>query len=64
MFYLSFQNEAAFDEVFQLANFNTFIFHNRVKMETYNVSTNRSTVVIIFVQNQIYKVEWLDMITQ
>uniref|UniRef100_A0A8C6WE83 Replication protein A subunit n=1 Tax=Neogobius melanostomus TaxID=47308 RepID=A0A8C6WE83_9GOBI len=29
-------NEAAFDEVFQQANFNTFIFRSRVKMETYN----------------------------
>lgn len=29
-------NEAAFDEVFQQANFNTFIFRNRVKLETYN----------------------------
>ncbi|XP_066520386.1 replication protein A 70 kDa DNA-binding subunit [Hoplias malabaricus] len=29
-------NEAAFDEVFQLANFNTFVFRNRVKLETYN----------------------------
>uniref|UniRef100_A0A3Q3QNJ7 Replication protein A subunit n=1 Tax=Monopterus albus TaxID=43700 RepID=A0A3Q3QNJ7_MONAL len=31
-------NEAAFDEVFQQANFNTFVFRNRVKLETYNVS--------------------------
>lgn len=29
-------NEAAFDEVFQHANFNTFIFRSRVKLETYN----------------------------
>lgn len=29
-------NEAAFDEVFQQANFSTFIFRSRVKMETYN----------------------------
>uniref|UniRef100_A0A3Q2X9B8 Replication protein A subunit n=1 Tax=Haplochromis burtoni TaxID=8153 RepID=A0A3Q2X9B8_HAPBU len=29
-------NEAAFDEVFQHANFNTFVFRNRVKLETYN----------------------------
>lgn len=34
------QNEAAFDEVFQHANFNTFLFRNRVKLETYNVSQN------------------------
>lgn len=33
-----FQNEAAFDEIFQQANFNTFVFRNRVKLETYNVS--------------------------
>lgn len=32
------QNEAAFDEVFQQANFNSFIFRSRVKLETYNVS--------------------------
>uniref|UniRef100_UPI003AAB7602 replication protein A 70 kDa DNA-binding subunit isoform X5 n=1 Tax=Centroberyx gerrardi TaxID=166262 RepID=UPI003AAB7602 len=29
-------NELAFDEVFQQANFNTFVFRNRVKLETYN----------------------------
>uniref|UniRef100_A0A8C5G4D5 Replication protein A subunit n=1 Tax=Gouania willdenowi TaxID=441366 RepID=A0A8C5G4D5_GOUWI len=29
-------NETAFDEVFQHANFNTFVFRNRVKLETYN----------------------------
>ncbi|KAM6933432.1 replication protein A 70 kDa DNA-binding subunit [Xenentodon cancila] len=29
-------NESAFDEVFQQANFNTFVFRNRVKLETYN----------------------------
>jgi len=29
-------NETAFDEVFQQANFNTFIFRSRVKLETYN----------------------------
>nr|XP_057936409.1 replication protein A 70 kDa DNA-binding subunit [Doryrhamphus excisus] len=29
-------NEAAFDEIFQHANFNTFVFRNRVKLETYN----------------------------
>lgn len=34
-----FQNEAAFDEIFQKANFSTFVFRNRVKLETYNVST-------------------------
>uniref|UniRef100_A0A8C9R0A5 Replication protein A subunit n=1 Tax=Scleropages formosus TaxID=113540 RepID=A0A8C9R0A5_SCLFO len=30
------QNEAAFEEVFQQANFKTYIFRNRVKLETYN----------------------------
>lgn len=29
-------NESAFDEVFQNANFNTFVFRNRVKLEMYN----------------------------
>ncbi|XP_068173511.1 replication protein A 70 kDa DNA-binding subunit [Antennarius striatus] len=29
-------NEAAFDEVFQQANFNTYVFRSRVKLETYN----------------------------
>ncbi|XP_068441991.1 replication protein A 70 kDa DNA-binding subunit [Clinocottus analis] len=29
-------NELAFDEVFQQANFNTFVFRSRVKLETYN----------------------------
>ncbi|KAM3875120.1 replication protein A 70 kDa DNA-binding subunit [Diretmus argenteus] len=29
-------DEAAFDEIFQRANFNTFVFRNRVKLETYN----------------------------
>lgn len=29
-------NESAFDEVFQHANFNTFVFRNRVKLEAYN----------------------------
>uniref|UniRef100_A0A667YIS4 Replication protein A subunit n=1 Tax=Myripristis murdjan TaxID=586833 RepID=A0A667YIS4_9TELE len=29
-------NESAFDEIFQQANFNTFVFRNRVKLETYN----------------------------
>ncbi|XP_041850558.1 replication protein A 70 kDa DNA-binding subunit isoform X2 [Melanotaenia boesemani] len=29
-------NESAFDEVFQQANFNTFVFRSRVKLETYN----------------------------
>ncbi|XP_053177158.1 replication protein A 70 kDa DNA-binding subunit [Scomber japonicus] len=29
-------NEAAFDEIFQQANFHSFVFRNRVKLETYN----------------------------
>ncbi|XP_054650224.1 replication protein A 70 kDa DNA-binding subunit [Dunckerocampus dactyliophorus] len=29
-------NETAFDEIFQNANFSTFVFRNRVKLETYN----------------------------
>ncbi|XP_077468257.1 replication protein A 70 kDa DNA-binding subunit isoform X3 [Stigmatopora argus] len=29
-------NEAAFDEIFNQANFKTFVFRNRVKLETYN----------------------------
>uniref|UniRef100_A0A674D4P6 Replication protein A subunit n=1 Tax=Salmo trutta TaxID=8032 RepID=A0A674D4P6_SALTR len=29
-------NEAAFEEIFQQANFHTFVFRNRVKLETYN----------------------------
>ncbi|XP_068615800.1 replication protein A 70 kDa DNA-binding subunit-like, partial [Brachionichthys hirsutus] len=29
-------NEAAFDEVFQQANFKTYVFRSRVKLETYN----------------------------
>ncbi|KAF7666787.1 hypothetical protein LDENG_00091630 [Lucifuga dentata] len=29
-------NESAFDEIFQQANFNNFVFRNRVKLETYN----------------------------
>lgn len=36
--FFKFQNETAFDEVFQQANFNSFIFRSRVKLETYNVS--------------------------
>lgn len=34
-----FQDEESFDEVFQKANFKTHIFKNRVKLETYNVSS-------------------------
>uniref|UniRef100_A0A8C9VSL5 Replication protein A subunit n=1 Tax=Scleropages formosus TaxID=113540 RepID=A0A8C9VSL5_SCLFO len=35
-------NEAAFEEVFQQANFKTYIFRNRVKLETYNVRVKHS----------------------
>ncbi|KAG7224581.1 hypothetical protein INR49_011334 [Caranx melampygus] len=34
-------DEAAFDHVFQRANFSTYIFKNRVKLETYNVSSSK-----------------------
>uniref|UniRef100_A0A6Q2YXK9 Replication protein A subunit n=1 Tax=Esox lucius TaxID=8010 RepID=A0A6Q2YXK9_ESOLU len=30
------QNEAAFEEIFQQANFHTYVFRSRVKLETYN----------------------------
>lgn len=36
--HLFLQNEQAFEEVFQNANFRSFIFRIRVKLETYNVS--------------------------
>uniref|UniRef100_A0A8C1T2Z3 Replication protein A subunit n=1 Tax=Cyprinus carpio TaxID=7962 RepID=A0A8C1T2Z3_CYPCA len=39
-------NEAAFDEVFQHANFNTFVFRNRVKMETYNDESRIKVTVV------------------
>ncbi len=42
-----FQNEAAFDEVFQQANFNTFVFRSRVKLETYNVSNAGMVISLI-----------------
>lgn len=42
-----FQNEAAFDEIFQQANFNTFVFRNRVKLETYNVSKASLLVALL-----------------
>lgn len=41
------QNEAAFDEIFQQANFNTFVFRNRVKLETYNVSKAVAAAAVI-----------------
>lgn len=36
--HLFLQNEQAFEEIFQNANFRTFAFKIRVKLETYNVS--------------------------
>lgn len=36
--YLFLQNEQAFEEVFQNANFRSFTFRIRVKLETFNVS--------------------------
>lgn len=42
-------DEAAFDEVFQKANFTTHIFKNRVKLETYN-DESRVKVTVMDVQ--------------
>lgn len=42
-------DEAAFDEVFQKANFTTHIFKNRVKLETYN-DESRVKVTVMEVQ--------------
>ncbi|XP_027003594.1 replication protein A 70 kDa DNA-binding subunit [Tachysurus fulvidraco] len=39
-------NEAAFDEVFQHANFSTFVFRNRVKLETYNDESRIKVTVV------------------
>uniref|UniRef100_A0A667XMM4 Replication protein A 70 kDa DNA-binding subunit n=1 Tax=Myripristis murdjan TaxID=586833 RepID=A0A667XMM4_9TELE len=39
-------DEAAFDEVFQKANFTTHIFKNRMKLETYNDETRVKATVI------------------
>lgn len=39
-----FQNEPAFDEVFQNANFRSYVFRSRVKLETYNVSRAEQSV--------------------
>ncbi|KAM9853645.1 replication protein A 70 kDa DNA-binding subunit isoform 2-T2 [Aulostomus maculatus] len=39
-------NEVAFDEVFQQANFNTFVFRNRVKLETYNDESRIKATVL------------------
>ncbi|XP_030601923.1 replication protein A 70 kDa DNA-binding subunit-like isoform X2 [Archocentrus centrarchus] len=47
--YLRHTDEAAFDEVFQKANFTTHIFKNRVKLETYN-DESRVKVTVMEVQ--------------
>ncbi|KAI5626710.1 replication protein A 70 kDa DNA-binding subunit, partial [Silurus asotus] len=39
-------NEASFDEVFQHANFSTFVFRNRVKLETYNDESRIKVTVV------------------
>uniref|UniRef100_A0A1A8ET99 Replication protein A subunit n=1 Tax=Nothobranchius korthausae TaxID=1143690 RepID=A0A1A8ET99_9TELE len=39
-------NEAALDEVFQQSNFNTFVFRNRVKLETYNDESRVKATVL------------------
>ncbi|XP_069568456.1 replication protein A 70 kDa DNA-binding subunit [Brachyistius frenatus] len=39
-------NESAFDEVFQQANFHTFVFRNRVKLETYNDESRIKATVL------------------
>ncbi|XP_061538402.1 replication protein A 70 kDa DNA-binding subunit isoform X1 [Phycodurus eques] len=39
-------DEAAFDEIFQQANFNTFVFRNRVKLETYNDESRIKATVV------------------
>uniref|UniRef100_A0A8C1U5C4 Replication protein A subunit n=1 Tax=Cyprinus carpio TaxID=7962 RepID=A0A8C1U5C4_CYPCA len=39
-------NEPAFDEVFQHANFNTFVFRNRAKLETYNDESRIKVTVV------------------
>lgn len=43
------QNEQAFEEVFQNANFNTYEFRIRVKLETYNVSIPKNPSNVAFV---------------
>lgn len=43
------QNEQAFEEVFQNANFNTYEFRIRVKLETYNVSIPKNPNNVAFV---------------
>ncbi|XP_051933461.1 replication protein A 70 kDa DNA-binding subunit isoform X1 [Hippocampus zosterae] len=39
-------NEGAFDEIFQKANFSTFVFRNRVKLETYNDESRIKATVL------------------
>uniref|UniRef100_A0A1A7Y467 Replication protein A subunit n=1 Tax=Iconisemion striatum TaxID=60296 RepID=A0A1A7Y467_9TELE len=39
-------SEAALDEVFQQSNFNTFVFRNRVKLETYNDESRVKATVL------------------
>lgn len=52
------QNEAAFDEIFQQANFNTFVFRNRVKLETYNVSKAATAAVIALMRRPAALLSW------
>lgn len=52
------QNEAAFDEIFQQANFNTFVFRNRVKLETYNVSKAAAAAVIALMRCPTALLSW------
>uniref|UniRef100_A0A1A8MUB1 Replication protein A subunit n=1 Tax=Nothobranchius pienaari TaxID=704102 RepID=A0A1A8MUB1_9TELE len=39
-------SEAALDEIFQQSNFNTFVFRNRVKLETYNDESRVKATVL------------------
>lgn len=39
---IHFQNEAQYDQIFNEANFKTYIFKLRAKVETYNVSKHDS----------------------
>ncbi|KAM6960970.1 replication protein A 70 kDa DNA-binding subunit [Aplochiton taeniatus] len=47
-------NEAAFEEIFQRANFNTFVFRIRVRMETYN-DESRIKATVLEVRPVFYK---------
>lgn len=55
------QNEQAFEEVFQNANFNTYEFRIRVKQETYNVSVPQkaNNVVCVFCSFTCLHRRWL-----